>query len=364
MLVSDWLFGFGMGHDGSVKARCVLFPLLLAVFAASGQDTNLLLMLEPVPLFPELHAAATANGIPVDGIVPPTSTNTLSPGDSLTALIVLHQKGNHRTEWLVYFQVVPATNDPPAKPSKSRVIYNSTGDKFEFAKSPVVFHIRTLGPYVDTESFWGKPLAKDNGAQVSVNGTFLSLGLGKGAAAINRLYRAHGTNFNFWVTDRPPSNEEAQKNQKIAATLRVTPEEKRAMAGWFPALMCYFQAVGETPDLDTIMWKVVSLPSMWSVVRHVGVRAWMGMDFDNVCPLTLPAKWGVPGGSNVFTLPIMVELNQQPALNATLLVTDPRPSLLACGGIVGFVAQNPNDDQNFVTLRVISTRPGTGAKEK
>jgi hypothetical protein len=112
------------------------------------------------------------------------------------------------------------------------------------------------------------------------------------------------------------------------------------------------------------MWKVVNLPSVWSIVRHVGVTAWMGMDFDDINPLTLPAQWGVPAGSHVFTLPIMVELNQQPALNATLLVTDPRPSLLACGGIIGFVARNPNDDQNYATLRVISTRWGTAARGK
>jgi hypothetical protein len=217
---------------------------------------------------------------------------------------------------------------------------------------------------VETDSFWGKPVAKDNVAQVSVNGTFLSLGLDKGAAAINRLYHAHGTNFDFWVGERPPSSKEARKNQKIASELDVTPEEKRALASWFPALMCYFDAVGETPDLETIMWKVVSLPSMWSIVRHVGVTAWMGMDFDNISPLTLPVEWGMPRGSHIFLLPIMAELNQQPALNATLFVTDPHPSLLACGGIVGFVDQNPNDDQNYVTLRVISTRWGTGAKKK
>jgi hypothetical protein len=215
----------------------------------------------------------------------------------------VHQKGNHRTEWLVYFQVVPATNDPPAKPPKPEVLYNSTGDKFEFAKSPVAFHIRTLGPYVDTESFWGKPVAKDNDAQVSVNGAYLGLGLDKGAAAINRMYREHGTNFNFWVTKRPPSDKEAQENQKIAAALQVTPEEKRTLAGWLPALMCYFEAVGRTPDLDTIMWKVVSLPSMWSIVRHVGVKAWMGLDFDNVGPLTLPANGACRSGRRCLRCP-------------------------------------------------------------
>ena len=87
------------------------------------------------------------------------------------------------------------------------------------------------------------------------------------------------------------------------------------------------------------------------------------MDFDAVSQITLPAQWGVPDGSRVFTLPIRVELSQQPALNATLLVTDPRPSLLACGGIVGFVAQNPKNDEIYVTLRVISTRWSTGAME-
>ena len=86
------LLGVRRRHDGLVKASHVLFSLLLAIPAASGQDTNLLLMLEPVPPFPELRATATADGIPLDGLAPAASTNTLSPGDSLTALITLHQE--------------------------------------------------------------------------------------------------------------------------------------------------------------------------------------------------------------------------------------------------------------------------------
>jgi len=347
-----------------VKAARLLFGLLLAGVAASGQDTNLLSVLEPDALFPELRMAAAAEGVPLDGLVPAASTNRLAPGDSLTALITLHRKGNHRTEWLVYFQVVPATNDPPKNPPKPEVLYNSAGDKFEFARSPVTFHIRTLGPYADAASFWGKPVAKAKNAQVSVNAAFLSLGLDQGAAAINRLRRADCTNFNFWVSPWPPAARKAQENQKVAAEYHMTSEEKRALAGWFPTLMSYFQAVGETPDLDTILWKIVSLPSMWSIVRQAGVTVQMGLDFDHVSPLTVPARWGVPVGSAVFALPIKVELNQQPALDATLLVTDPRPALLACGGIVAFVALNPGDDQNYATLRVISTRWGASAKGK
>jgi len=51
-----------------VKVVHSFFCMLRAVSAASGQATSLLLPLEPVPPFPELRVAATAAGIPVDGM--------------------------------------------------------------------------------------------------------------------------------------------------------------------------------------------------------------------------------------------------------------------------------------------------------
>jgi len=63
-------------------------------------------------------------------------------------------------------------------------------------------------------------------------------------------------------------------------------------------------------------------------------------------------------------LPMRVTLNQRPALYATLLVTDPHPPLLACSGIVGFVAQNPNDAENYMTFRVISASCSTNVLAK
>lgn len=268
----------------------------------------------------------------------------------------MHQKGGLQTEWLVYFQVIATTNDPAEKTNKPEVLYNSMGDKFEFSNSPVTFHIRAIGPYTDYSSFWGKPVAKDNNASASVNGTFLGLGLERGTAVMHRLYAAHVTNFDFWVSDRPPRPKSVEKNQKLAASLNITPDERRALVAGFPALMSYFNAVGETPDLDGIMWKVVNLPSMWSIVQHVGVTAQIGMKLNKVDPITLPAGWKLPAGSNVFTLPIFIQLNHQPALNAVLFVTDPHPSFLTCGGIIGFLAWNPVNDEDYVTLRVISTR--------
>jgi hypothetical protein len=349
-----------MNMINALAMGSIWFCMLLAPgYAAHGQDGDYTSQLAQAPLFTDLRAAATSTGIPLDGISS-ASSNGLAPGDSLTAVITLHQDKDRRTEWLVFFQIVAMTNAPVARPVKPEVLYNAEGDRFEFARSPVKFRIRTLGPYLDSTPFWGKPEAKDQSASVSVNGAWLQLGLNEGMAAIYRINQAHGTNFDFWAGGRPPAEAERKKNQKLAEIFQVSAEEKRALAGWAPAMFAYFSAVGQTPGLDMILWKLINLPSMWSIVRHGGVTASIDLETEKVGPLRLPASWTLPEQAPVFTLPLSIELNRQPALNATLFVADPRPSLLASGGIVGFLARNPRDEQNYMTLRVISTRDGAG----
>ena len=334
----------------------VLILLLAAPLCSRGQSTNLLSRLEPIPPFPELQAAAKAAGIPLEGMS--SDNNSLAPGNSITALITLHQKGNRLSQWLVYFEVVDGTND--TKPEKPMVLYNSLGDKFEFVRSPITFNIRTIGPYLDSESFWGNPVPKDKQASADADGAFLSLGLDKGAATIYRLKLAEAgtaaTNFELWAWGKAPPASKAAKNRKLAAMLHVTGEEERAVAAWYPALSSYFDSVGQTPSLESIMLKVVHLPSLWSIVKHASITAYIGINPNGIHPLALPAQWNLPGHAPVYTLPMFIRLNNQPALNATLLVTDPRAPLLACGGIVGFVAENPVDSENYMILRVISAR--------
>lgn len=339
-----------------------LFILLFAVtplLSAAGRDTNLLSRLDPIPPFLELQTVAKTKEIPLEGIGRLTSTNVL-PGDSLTALITLHQKKNHLTQWLVYFQVVTASNGAPSRSEKPVVLYNSMGDKFEFPNVPVAFHIRTIGPYVNYPSIWGAPVPRDNSGHASVNGTFLALGLDQGMAALYRLnplmQKSGATNFDLQIAEKPPSDTTAKENQKFATLLHVTPQEKTALAAGEPALISYFQAVGETPDLGEIMWKVISFPSVWSIVKHRGITASLDFDVHRIGPATLPPGWKLPGHSPAYTLPLSLTLNQKPALDVTLIVTSPRPSLVACGGIAGFVAQNPDDDETYLTLRVIGTQ--------
>ncbi|HEV2318748.1 MAG TPA: hypothetical protein VGV18_03300, partial [Verrucomicrobiae bacterium] len=328
-------------------------PLL----GALGQNTNLLARLAPVPPLPQMRAVAKTNDIPLTGIGPITATNVL-PGESLTALITLHQKRNRLTQWLVFFEVI--SNRPPSEAAKPVTFYNSMGDKFEFPKAPVAFRIRTIGPYVNSASIWGAPVPKDNYGRASVNGTFLALGLDQCMAALCRMdpliVRIGASNINLLVSANLPPAATIKKNQKFAALLRITPQEKSALATAGPTLMSYFNAVGETPSLDEIMWKVISLPSVWSIVKHRGITASLNFDVHNIRPVPLPSGWNLPGHGEVYAFPLSVTLNERPALYVTLIITSPIPSLVACGGIVGFVAQNPDDDQNYLTLRVVSAQ--------
>jgi hypothetical protein len=341
-----------------VKKILLLLLLLAARFCSADPYTNLISHLEPVPPFPDVQKAAVAAHIPLDGMTPANNAGTLAPGNSITALITLHQKGNRRTQWLVYFEVVAGTNS--AKAEKPMVVYNSMSNKFEFARSPAAFSIRTLGPYVDTRSVWGNPVPRDKYGRASIDGSFLGLGLDKGAATIYRINQVkqknESTNFDLFVSPKPPTAEKAGRNRKFAAELKITPNEELALAAWYPAISSYFNSVGETPNLDTILLKVLNFPSLWSIVKHGGIDAGLAFEMRYVRPITLPAQWNLPTNAPVYTLPMSVRLNDQPAINATLLITSPRPPLLGCGGIVGFIAENPVDSQNYMTLQVISTR--------
>jgi hypothetical protein len=126
------------------------------------------------------------------------------------------------------------------------------------------------------------------------------------------------------------------------------------MAGWYPAMYSYFDSVGQTPNLDTIMLKVIHLPSLWSIVKHAGINPRFDIGLHDIAPLAMPSGWDLPGHAPVYKLPLSLALNDEPAINATLFVTDPHPPLLTCGGIIGFIAEDPVDTENYLTLRIIS----------
>jgi hypothetical protein len=327
--------------------------------------TNFVAKLDPIPPFPACQAAAQANGIPWHGMDQLAETNALAPGDSETALITLHKKGLQNTQWLLYFQAVANTNAAYTslpKPDDPVIIYTSTGGKYEFTNVPAMLRVRTLGPFIETNFSHARkqPGLKDKSARITVNQTFLGLGLDGATAAIYRLtsfedHQPDKVKFNFGISGQAFSPAEISHDRAAAKLMQMTPAEDRALAGGIPALYDYFGSVWQTPELDTIMLKVLSLPSAWSLVGNLGLSPGItiGSPRDRVCPLSLPA-WNLPSPSALYALPVAITLNKHPALTLTMIVTASHPPFLVCGGIVGFLAENPDDPENYLTLRVIN----------
>jgi hypothetical protein len=347
--------------------RYILIVLALLIARVTGAEvaTNFMGRLIPIPPCPACQASAKANHIPLAGIDPPAQSEVLSPGNSETALITWHQKSHPGTQWLLYFQAVANTNTSPAKPGDPMVLYTSTGNKFEFGSKQATIRVRTLGPFiesnVDPNPSRIQPAPIDKSARIDVDQTFLGLGLDQATAALHRLYQFEEQRkqdkiaLNFGISGEPFSPSTIKHDRAAAEAMQLTLEEERALAGGIPALYAYFNSVQQTPELDSILFKVVSMPSVWSIMKNLGLSPGIaiGSPRKRVGPLSLP-DWELQARSSLYALPVQVSLNNHPALTLTMIVTDPHPPFLVCGGIVGFLAENPDDPENYLTLRIVN----------
>ncbi len=339
--------------------------LILSANAGAAGAATLATKLAPVPPFPAVCAAAQSAGIPLTGFVPPPPGADWQPGDAVTGLITLHEKKRGVTQWLVRFEAITNLPAKSAKPPQPLVLYTSTGHRFEFDRVPASIRVRLLGPFAEADSHRGaSPKWGDQSTRVAISQSFLRVGLDEGAAAVIRWVQAarvqQATNFMeaFEFDPKPFSSDRTNHDAQLARQWQVTPAEERAVTGWDPAMDAYFTTVGKTPHLQDMLLKVISLPSAWSVVKNLGVKVEFNFAEEAVQQLT-NLDWSLPTNAPTFSLPSHLVINKHPTLDVTLLVTAPRPPLLVCGGVVGFLAENPADEANYLTLRMLSAqRPG------
>jgi len=334
--------------------------LTLFAVSLSAQDAQIVLSakLAPVQPCPALVIAARTNQIPLNQIGPPTDGDTINPGDSLTALVTFYETNARQTQWLLDLQAVtPNAKEQSVKPQPPLVIYSSCGNKLEFAPAPAFVNLRTLGPFAEADAKRKPPKALDKSERFALNTGFLSLGLDRASAAVLRLNQADPTRkagaFSFG--SKAFSDAEIIKSKKMAERFQFTADEERALAGSAPALMSYFEIVQRTAGLENILFKIVDLPSLWSMIRHGGVNANIRMDSKHIAAASTTVL-PLPTNPALYQYPLVLELNNQPALNITLIVTAPQPPLLSCGGIVAMVVERPGSQGAYMTLRVISAR--------
>jgi len=308
--------------------------------------------LVPVALCPAAVQAARTNRISFEGIDPPRETNTLTPGDSTTASITLFEKGGKQTQWLLHVVAAELTPADRARTNKPPLVrYAGVGDKIEFARSETPVTLRLLGPFA---AGTGKALkAQDKKVRITLNEGFLGIGLDQAAAANHRIIQKqlHG---GFRVRARPFTEAEIAAAKSVT-NLQVSLREQRALVGADLALDSYADLVRETPGIDALFYKVVKLPSVWSLVRHVGMTVSLDVRRKFMAPVD-PSVWNLAPQTPCYTYPLTLRVNEQPAMTVTFVVAPPRPPLLECAGLVAFLAEKPNDKETYMLLQVISAR--------
>jgi hypothetical protein len=284
----------------------------------------------------------------------PLEGDVLNPGDSITGLITLREKGKRQMQWLVYSEIVKAMlKDDLAREAKPMVLFTTLGNRLEFKSAPVMVNVRTIGPFLDSGDKKNAKVEQES-ARFPLDKGYLSLGLDRAVAAVLK-FKENKDHGNFAFGPKPFNDGEIVKGRKLAEMTHITSDDERALCGSGPALLSYFDFARNTPGLQDVCLKVIDLPSVWSMIRHVGVNANLTFQTEKFRAADAFA-WGSSGNSAVYYFPMSLDLNNQPALKLTLVVTSPRSPLLECGGIVGMLAEKPGENETYLTFRVIGAR--------
>jgi hypothetical protein len=332
--------------------------LVSLVFPAFGAET-------PAKENPKLNQAATCaalvaaaqtNQIPIDQIGPWSDATALQPGDSVTFLGTFTEK-KKQSQWLIY--VKAAAPDPRQKPAKKPepLVVNFFDSPITFQSKPVPAKLRMLGPFA-ADGTGKAPKQEKKDEEFALDENFLSLGLDQAAAALRHWSQATNT-LHVGSADAPAAKDKKRKSRADTSTL--TPAEKRAISAAVPALASYLEIIGNTEGLEDLMMKVVKLPSVWSMIKNVGVQPDFSFGNDSLPSPADPKDWNLPESTPVYYFPCLLRLNEQPSVKITLVVTAPRPPLLTCGGVVGLLAEKADDEETYLTLRVVSAKCNTAA---
>jgi len=326
---------FLIGHLGLP----VVFAFLLPAYGAEVTDA-LQLKLKFVPACSNLIADAILDHVPMDGIGPSFGSTNVLAGDSITVLITLFQK-EKQTQWLLYLEALPTDPAKSHDGTNKFTVTSSFGPPELFYSRPVDVKLRLLGPY-GVQGHIFKVWKDEKTAKFSLNEDLLGLGFDHAAALLDRWGQT--TNFTGAISS------------KSLLAMKPTPEEQRAICGIFPALLSYIDIVQNTKGLEELMYKVVTLPSIKSMILHRGVDA--DVTFGNgKLPASVKAEdWGLPSSAQAYTFPWLAKLNGEEAMTITLVVTQPRVPLMICGGVVGLLAEKAGDDETYMLMRLVSAK--------
>ncbi len=292
-----------------------------------------------IPPWPAVIAYASAHRISLDGIDGADSSGNGRTGDSITVLATF-QSGLTREQWLTELHIATPTSKESADNPPQTVTFKSptSGRTFQYATgTKLAIDIRTVGPFVDGQI---TPVTEKQG-RAFIGPDLLGLGLDRTCRTTVRQIAEKAS------ATRANGSPNAEQDPVVSSDA----EEKEAYGAAY-SLAEFLKVVLSSPELVDILWRIADKPSAWSVIRNGGSVA-VGINSDEDPAAVDSARWALPGYT-LFRFPVVIRLNQKPALRCALIVTSPRPPLLTCAGIVGIAAEPAENSEKRLEIRVVA----------
>ena len=240
------------------------------------------------------------------------------------------------------------------KPWPDDVIHTSTGLHLHYPNTPTALLVELTGPFSAGSTRQPGAPAK---ARSLVSREYLDLGIAQFCRSalqiVPRLDAAAVTDFHYSGSSSIPSAEIVARGKQAAAAFGLTSEEERLFFSVYFALQTFFSAAMAIPGNQHVLEPVIQKPSVWSVVRHFGVRTNLSFSWQDV-QVAPEGKAAVH--QPVYLLPVRLSLNNILAVKANLAVSEPRPPLQASAGILAICAEHPTATDRRLFIRVLSAR--------
>lgn len=120
-------------------------------------------------------------------------------------------------------------------------------------------------------------------------------------------------------------------------------------------LLFMLQRLGkDDTTLHSLLFSVVDVPSVFSVMLHLGVSVVITSDFGSEGPTLLVGERSL----TTRVLPVSIEVNGDCALRARIVCCESQLPYAVGGGVLGAVARHPSEPARTAVLRLLGTKRG------
>lgn len=145
--------------------------------------------------------------------------------------------------------------------------------------------------------------------------------------------------------------------QPTHARQRRAAEAQAATTSAFYAIRSLLDLVQEDKVLAPYLWRIISKPSAFSLLRNLGVRVDATCEFTRVAPAARLPR-GIPQIATPFLVPMHIDVNGERALQIKVLAAKPQRPYALCGGIVALEARHPTDASRRLRAALLSAETG------